>query len=254
MISRIVATGLLLLTVPMHAYGLTGREVAERMDAVDTSQSREMVNTMVITRGKQTLVRRMEVKVRKFEGVEKQYIRFFQPAEVRDTSYLSWNYTDIANDDDMWVYMPAESLVRRVSGGGKKGPFMRSDFANEDITKREVEDDSFTYLRKEALHGVECHVIEAVPVQPDKSGYSKRILWIRSDIWLPGRIEYFDKSGRSTKERLVGGYRQIQGIWTATRQKMTSIGRNSSTMLESDGIQYNVPLSDSLFEQSNLKR
>ncbi|HAL86858.1 MAG TPA: outer membrane lipoprotein-sorting protein, partial [Deferribacteraceae bacterium] len=41
-------------------------------------------------------------------------------------------------EDDMWLYLPAESLVRRISGGGKKGAFMRSDFANEDIQKREV--------------------------------------------------------------------------------------------------------------------
>ena len=36
----------------------------------------------------------------------------------------------------MWVYMPAESLVRRISGGSKKGSFMRSDYANEDISRR----------------------------------------------------------------------------------------------------------------------
>ena len=38
----------------------------------------------------------------------------------------------------MWVYLPAESLVRRISGGGQKGAFMRSDMANEDIEDRAV--------------------------------------------------------------------------------------------------------------------
>lgn len=245
---------LILLALPLKANALTGREVAQRMDAVDTSKSSEMVNTMTITRGSQKLVRSMDVKVKKFPGVEKQFIRFSEPADVRDTSYLSWNYKELSRDDDMWIYMPAESLVRRVNGGGKKGPFMRSDFANEDITKREVDDDKHTYLRKEDLNGIDCHVVEAVPVQPEKSGYKRRVLWIREDIWLPAKIEYFDQGDRLIKERIMGGYKQVSGIWTATRQKMTTIGRGTHTMLESDGINYNIQLSDSLFEQANLKR
>lgn len=249
-----IATALLVLLVPSAAFSMTGKDVAERMDAVDSSQSKTMINTMVINRGNQKLVRRMEVKVRKYDGVEKQYIRFYEPAEVRDTSNLSWTYKDISHDDDMWVYLPASSLVRRISGGGKKGAFMRSDYANEDISKRDLEDDTFTYLRKEALHGVECHVVEAVPVQPEKSGYSRRVLWVRNDIWLPSQISYYDKAGRLVKERLIGGYRNIQGIWTSTRQKMSSVAQGTHTMLESDGITYNVSLSDSLFDKNNLKR
>ena len=57
-------------------------------------------------------------------------------------AYLTWSYRDINKDDDMWVYMPAESLVRRISGGSKKGSFMRSDYANEDISRREVDKDT----------------------------------------------------------------------------------------------------------------
>ena len=47
----------------------------------------------------------------------------------------------------MRVFLPAESLVRRINGGGKKGSFMRSGFANEDIEKREVEGDKHRLLK-----------------------------------------------------------------------------------------------------------
>ena len=58
----------------------------------------------------------------------------------------------------MWVFLPAESLVRRISGGGRKGSFMRSDFANEDIEKREVDDDEHRLLRPEGFSSVDCDI------------------------------------------------------------------------------------------------
>ncbi len=236
------------------AYALTGLEVAQKMDAVDTSKSSTLVNTMTIVRGSQQMTRVMNVQVKKYGPVEKQYIYIFKPADVKDTSYLTWNYKDVNKDDDMWIYMPSESIVRRVSGGGKKGPFMRSDFSNEDITKREVADDTFSYLREEDVAGVKCHVIEALPVKPDKSGYKRRVLWVRSDIWLPAKIEYYNFGDKKIKECLYGGYVQISGIWVASKRKMTSVDRGTYSMLESSDIRFNVDLSDSLFEQANLKR
>jgi len=45
-----------------------------------------------------------------------------------------------------------------LSGGGKKGSFMRSDFANEDIEKREVDDDEHRLLRSEQFSGVDYNI------------------------------------------------------------------------------------------------
>jgi hypothetical protein len=47
--------------------------------------------------------------------------------------------------------------VRRISGGGKKGSFMRNDFANEVIENREV-DDEHRLLRPEGFSGVNCDI------------------------------------------------------------------------------------------------
>lgn len=246
----LVATVLL----PQPASAITGREIALRMDAVDTSCCGEMQTIMVIKRGKQQLVRSMETKKKKFDGVEKQVIRFSEPQEVRNTSYLTWAYKDIDHDDDMWVYMPSESLVRRISGGGKKGPFMRSDYANEDVSKREVDDDTHLLLREEKLFGTDCYVVEMTPVYPHKTNNSKRIVWIRKDIWLPAKIDYINHAGKKYKQLVYGGFKKIQGIWTTTRQKMTTPARGTVTIMEYRNVRYDSELSDSLFLQTDLKR
>lgn len=239
---------------PQSGFCLTGREIAERMDAVDTSKCGEMQSIMVIKRGKQQLLRSMEVKKKKFNGIEKQVIRFSEPQDVRNTSYLTWAYKDIDKEDDMWVYMPSESLVRRVTGGGKKGPFMRSDYANEDVSKREVDDDTHVLLREEKLFGVDCYVVEMTPVYPQKTNFSKRITWIRKDIWLPAKIEFINHAGKKYKHLVYGGYKKIQGIWSTTRQKMTTPSRGTVTIMEYRKITYNTGLSDFLFMQTDLKR
>ena len=149
----------------------------------------------------------MFMKKKKFPGVDKQHIRFLEPAEVRNTAYLTWTYKELGKDDDMWVYLPAESLVRRISGGGKKGSFMRSDYANEDIARREVDRDTYNLLPDENLGGVDCHVLEARAIEPEKTNYSKRIIWIRKDIWLPAKIDYYGQDGHRIKELLFDGYK-----------------------------------------------
>ena len=130
------------LILPASGWALTGRDVALKADQVDTSRTSDMSMAMIIKRGDQQLVRFMAMKKKKFPDSEKQHIRFLEPGDIRNTAYLTWSYRDINKDDDMWVYMPAESLVRRISGGSKKGSFMRSDYANEDISRREVDKDA----------------------------------------------------------------------------------------------------------------
>ncbi|WP_415717919.1 outer membrane lipoprotein-sorting protein [Maridesulfovibrio sp.] len=245
---------MMVLVFSSSAAAITGREVAERMDAVDVSKCGQMDVVMVIRRGEQKMARVMTVRKKKFGDSEKQVIHFAKPADVRGTSYLTWAYKDVGMEDDMWVYMPSESLVRRISGGGKKGPFMRSDYANEDISRREVADDKHTLVGEENLFGVDCYVVEMVPVLPAKTNYTKRLVWIRKDIWLPAKIEYYNKKNTMFKELLYGGYQKIQGIWTTTRQKMTTPARGTETIMEYRNVEYNTGLDDAIFQQTDLKR
>lgn len=101
----------------------TGRDIMQKVKAVDTSRDVTMASMMVIERGKTKLVRRMESMTKQYgENLkdERSLIRFIEPADVHDTTYLTWSYDDPGREDDMWVYLPAESLVRRISGGERR--------------------------------------------------------------------------------------------------------------------------------------
>ncbi len=233
---------------------VNGRDVAVKMDEVDTSADRKMYTTMVIERRGQKLIREMLSFQKKYGKDERQLIRFVEPPDVRDTMYLTWNYADFDADDDMWVYMSSENLVRRIGGGGKKNAFMRSDLALEDVSPREVDDDEHRLVGSESLFGADCYKVEMKARKQNDTGYSKRVVWVRKDIWLPVRIEYYNKRDRLFKTALYGGFKQIDGIWCITRGVIETPEKDSKTTVTYKDIQHNTGLEDSMFDQSNLKR
>jgi hypothetical protein len=254
--NKIVIWASILALLPFLSWSneLTGRNIAIKMDVVDKSLDSKKAASMVINRKGKKLVRKMEIRNKKYGPDERSLIKFIEPPDVRGIMYLTWSYEDIERDDDMWVFLPSESLIRRISGGGKKGSFMRSDFANEDIEKREVDDDEHRLLRSEKFSGADCYVMERIAKKQKDTNYSKRIVWVRKDIWLPVKIEYYNKRGKHFKTAIYGGYTEIKGIWTVTRIMVETPRKGSKTLMQYDNVDYNIGLSDSLFEQSNLKR
>lgn len=238
---------------------MSGRDIMLKVDAVDTSRDATMKSTMIIERGKLKLVRQMAHFTKQYgENLkdERSLITFLKPADVYKTAYLTWSYDALDREDDMWVYLPAEKLVRRISGGGKKGSFMRSDLANEDIEDRSVDDDTHQLIKETQVSGSDCWVVESTPqkkLQKD-TNYSKRILFIRKDIYLPVRVEYYDKRGRLIKTATHGGFEKIDGIWSITKSIFETPSRKTRTLFQRKEIVYNSGLDDALFLQGNLKR
>jgi outer membrane lipoprotein-sorting protein len=237
------------------AFGaLSGRDIALRWEQVDNSQSSSYRATSVISRKSQSLTRIMDIKRVKTPDSEKQLIVFLEPPDVRGTSYLTWAYQDYRKDDDMWVFLPAESLTRRIAGGARKGPFMRSDYALEDIFKREVDEDTWELLGEENLTGALCYRLEATPVDRSATNYAKKRIWVRQDIFLPTKVEYYGAKGKLLKTLILGDFQNIQGVWLALRQRMTGADGNSVTTLELTEVVFNEPLAADLFQPQNLKR
>ncbi len=246
---------LVLVAFALPSYAeMTGREIYQKMDDVDTSRDSSMDMLMLIERGNMKLVRRIDSVSKKYGDDTRTLITFEEPADVQGTMYLTWGYEDTEKDDDMWMFLPSENLTRRISGGGKKGSFMRSDFANEDIEKRAVDDDAHTLLKKEKFGGYDCYVLETVPMKKKETNYGKRRVWVHDSFFLPVKTEYFDKRGRLIKTALYGGFKNISGIMTYTKTVMRTEGTDNKTYLERTNVVYNTGVSDDVFQLSNLKR
>lgn len=233
---------------------LSGRDIALKADKVDTSYDSQTSATMAIWRGGRKLVRQIQTYNKKFGKDDRKLIRFLKPSDVNGVKYLIWGYDDYQKIDDMWMFLPSENLLRRISHGGMKAAFMRSDFANEDIEEDNADDFDNTLVRSEQYNGADCYVLEQIPRKKDTTQYSKKISWINKTTWLYEKTEFFNESGKHFKTAFFDKQEVIDGIWTSTRITMETPARDSKTIISYDSVQYDIGLSPTLFDPAVLKR
>ena len=208
------------ITDPVKA----GYDLAVRMDQVDTSQDSYSEAVMSINRGGKVLTRSFKTYSKHFgkDGKDEySLIVFDRPADVNGTKYLVWSYRGLEQDDDMWVYLPAESLVRRISGSSKFASFMRRDLSNEDI--QNLDDvDEYDYLLQgeENVDGIDCYVLERTPKKGKETQYSRQVQWVRKDTLLRLRADYYDKKDRLVKKLFFSRQEKIDGIWAVTQMRV----------------------------------
>lgn len=200
------------LSVSLAVVGLFGvnilaQETAEQImqksqNAMNTTGS-ESISTLTINDGKGNQ------RVRKFTSaqktdpstqISKTVMRFLEPADVKGTGILTFDYKD--NDDDMWLYMPALRKVRRIVSSEKTKNFMGSEFTNSDITKPIIADYTYRTLGSESVADVVCWKLEIVPVTKEIGttyGYSKKIAWIGKTDYTARKTEFYDLDGKLLK-------------------------------------------------------
>jgi len=259
----------LLLTAPVHASEpiaeefanskKTGLEIMQLVDARDDGND-------LIQHMKQRLIdRRGNVREREMISFSKDYGKdiksisyFLTPANVRDTALLTWDYDGIEKDDDQWLYLPALKKVRRISSSDRGDYFMGTDFTFEDIkTTPELEDYHWKLIGSETLDGFDVWVAEAEPRTKKLKknlGYSKIKYYVRKDIHMYVKVDFWDRKGQELKHLISTGIEEIDGIWTATGGVMSNVQTGHRTELIFSKHQYNTKLSDRVFSERMLKR
>ncbi len=193
--------------VAMNALGSFAQEDAKQLmqksedaRALDGS---EAISTLTINDGKgNQRVRKfsMASKREPSKGLEKSVMRFLDPADVKGTGILTFDYAN--KDDDMWLYMPALRKVRRIVSSEKTKSFMGSEFSNADITKPNIEEYTYKVIGSETIDNVECVKIEITPATKEIAnsyGYSKKIAWIGKTDYVARKNEFYDLEGKLLK-------------------------------------------------------
>ena len=235
-----------------------GYDLAVAMNNVDNSRDSYSIGHMTIMRGSKKLLRSFELFTKEIgENKEEEHVlfSFFEPAEVKGTMYLEWTYEGLDKEDDLWVFLPSESMVRRINSSSKFSSFMRSDFTNEDLENMD-DVEEYTYLLRgsEVVDGIDCYILDRIPKEGKKTQYSKHIQWVRKDNLLRYKVEYYDKKGKMLKTMMFPTCELIDGIWSATTTTLERADGKSRTEVVWDKMRYNVGLDDAMFEHSHLQR
>jgi len=183
---------------------------------------------------------------------DKSLTIFDSPRDIKGTAFLSFSHAIVP--DDQWLYLPALTRVKRISSSNKSGPFMGSQFAYEDLASFEVAKFKYKFLRDEKLGNIDTFVIENYP-QYKYSGYTRQIVWIDTQRYIPLKIEFYDRKNDLLKTLLFNDYKQyLNKYWRAHEQTMNDHQNGKSTQLTWTDYQFKTGLSDRDFQKSSLKR
>lgn len=237
----------------VYAEEITGWDIMEKVDNRYTGddQTAEMTMTLTKSSGRKR-VRKVKVWQKDYGKNDKSLMRFLEPADIRGTGFLVWEHEE--KDDDQWLYLPALKKVRRISTREKEKSFMGTDFSYEDLGSHDLDDYDYTLLKSETFNDQNCHVIESLPKPGKKKSYSKIISWIRKDIFIAIKIDFYDKKGEFLKRLHAINIEKIDGIWTTKRMEMENVQKKHITVLEFENIRYNIGLKNNIFTERNLTK
>ena len=257
--TRLLTTGLLsslivfcwfaqpAISPAMDDGSILAQKVYERDDGKDAYAKMCMV--LIDKRGKKR-TRFLLTATKDYGALSKTYTRFTSPASINGTGFLTWENED--RDDDQFLYLPALRRVRRIVAKQKTNRFVNTDYTYEDMQKRKVKEDYHRILRGEPYNNYECWVLESIPKESSSSQYSRRVSWIVKDIYVPIRVEYYDKKNRLIKVFSAQRLDKIDGILTITESEMDDHKRRHRTLMKTLAVQYNRGLPDRVFTRRYL--
>lgn len=234
------------------AAAMDGVQIAQKMVDRDEGQdATSKIRMLLIDKGGKKRLRSLISVAKKYGDTSKSYMRFTSPADIDGTAFLTWENKD--RDDDQFLYLPALQRVRRIVSSQKSNRFVNTDYTYEDLQSREVDQDTHTILREEKLDNYDCWVLKSIPKSADDSQYSKRIVWVIKEIYLPIKTEFYDKRNRLCKILTGRKIQKIDGIWTILDAEMKDLKKKHRTLMKTDEIQYNRNVSDEFFTKGYMK-
>src|SRR3990170_3808326 len=247
---------IILPSLSLSQESLTPLEVASNYQKAffyPGNDMRLVVSMRLIERGGKERAREMTMLRRNTEKSldQKYFIFFHQPADVEGMTFMVYKYSQ--KDDDRWLFIPGLDLVKRIAANDKRSSFVGSDFTYEDVSGRDLSEDSFTILREEKIGEKDCYVLKSVPKNPKSADYSYRLSWIDKESFLPLKEEYYDLKGELYKIFSAEELKQIQGFWTVTKRRMQNVKTGHQTLVSFKDIQYNLGMEENLFTERYLK-
>lgn len=258
----LLLAALVLSLAPLSAAGaLTAQEIMEKVDARDDGDNMTATQEMVLIdkRGCKR-VRQMKIFCKDKGNVILKLAFFLSPAEVKGAGFLTYDYYAGEKDDDQWLYLPALRKIKRIASSDKSSAFMGSDFSYADITRRVLDEWRFRLLKEADVRGHKVWLIEAIPVNPavqDRYGYTKSVIFIRQDIFMPVRAVHWLKDGGKIKYMDIRRLEQINGIWIGTEIHMKTTKDKQTlhrTVLRVKDVKFNQDLDDKMFTVRRLEK
>jgi outer membrane lipoprotein-sorting protein len=252
-----IFAAVMILAVPLTVLaqgGLTGQEIIEKVYNRSTGDDMKGDLNMTLTNSRgDSRVRKIMQFTKDFGESEKKIMFFQYPADVRNTSFMTWGYDEAGKEDDQWIYLPALKKVKRISSDSKSDYFMGSDFTYDDLGDRHPTDDSHKLLGEDRVQEQNCYKVESRP-KDEEYMYSKTITWVSRDNWIALKKEFYDEDGDLLKTLNVKKYKNIKGFWIILSSEMHNIQKEHTTNMQLENVKINSNIANRMFSVRMMRR
>jgi hypothetical protein len=219
----------------------------ENLYADDYVQTLELVAE---SRGSRALSRTLQITRKQSVRPGKALVRFLEPFDVRRTSVLI-----LENDgasDDLYVYLPALDLTRRISAAQRADAFFGTDLSYEDIEPKHAGDYVAQYLPRDAEQA--CVPVELRPGENFESTYERMVACIEEARALIHWMEFY-RHGRAVKRLEVdlAEIREIGPRRVPFAMAVTTLRSGSRTLVRTESYELTGDISEKLFSTWNLQ-
>lgn len=246
------------LAIGTSAFAIDGTEIMNKVyDRQKPDFSKAAVQVTLSKNGKVEETRNVGEYGRCKNNLSDVVMIFFSPATVKDTRFLQKE--NDGKDDDKWIYLPSLKSTRRVAAADGTKSFVGTDFSYDDMSTREVADDTHELLKESEDKGnfKDLYVVKSTPKDPKSSQYSYRISWITKDAWIPTYIEMYDKKGKLLKVNEIKAIKKMPGtkdrVYNVPMENvMTNVQTGHVTAMKMVNIEVDKPLPDGYFTSNFL--
>jgi hypothetical protein len=239
--------------------------VAQQPDAAQImSKSRELsltgsmsanINLIITEKNGVSRSRSISMSTRSYpDGMEKRFIKFLEPADVRGTAMLVIDYKNSA--DEMWIYLPALKKTRRIVSSEKGKSFMSSEFSNADMSSPTLPDFINSHIEGSGKNNK--WIIESIPLNENKSdeyGYSKKISYISMEKFQIMKMEFYNFDNELFKViEIKSIYPLPDGKFIVNKMVADNILTKRKSEIVMNNISEGEKIDDSIFSIQNLER
>jgi outer membrane lipoprotein-sorting protein len=187
-------------------------------------------------------------------GVEKRFIKFIEPADVRGTAMLVVDNSN--SDDEMWIYLPALKKTRRIVSSEKGKSFMSSEFSNADMSSPALSDFENKHLAGSGENNM--WLIESKPINEDKAdeyGYSRKISYIIKEKYQIQKMEFYNFDNELFKViEIKSVYPLVDGKYLVRDMIAENLVTKRKSEIVMTKIVEGAKVDDSVFSLQNLER
>lgn len=227
-------------------------ERAVERNALGFESGRATVILSVYDRGGERRERHLDVRSKRIDGQARTLMTLTEPAEVRGQAFLFAENKEGA--DDMWMYVPAFKVTRRVEGSQKRSSFLGSHFTFADLESRDLRQASYTRKDDESIGDNPVFVIEARSKHPEDSDYGRIVAYIRQSDFLPLRVRFFDKNNSLLKTLFSERINKTDAGATFVEQMTLRAEEGGYTTIRIPSLDTTAELPDAIFSRDELGR